>query len=143
MKTKAEKLVYCLRSALYITTVIFSILVIMGIDQCVFEGCDCEDAIQTLLDEKGEPLDFEIVESGTTNSHTYRYEDSFGITREYTFEWGEEDSEGNILKVCCKESITTVEEEEPEDTEDPTDPEDSTDDDDDDETDTEDETDSV
>lgn len=130
METRRKTLVYYMRSMLYTIAILFSLLVIMGLDQCVFEGCDCDDAIQSLLEEKGTPIDFEIVESGTTNKHTYRYVDDLGVNREYSFEWGEEDSEGNTLKVCCKESTVSVEEEEPEepvDPEEPTDPDEETD----------------
>lgn len=141
MAIEGKKTVSFMRSTLYIMAVFGALLVIMGVDQCVFEGCDCEDAIDSLLEEKGTPYDFEILESGVTNKHTYWYLDYLSdtdedeevpVTKEYVFEWGEEDSEGNTLKVCCKESVTTLEAEEteepaeiedPEETEEPEEPE--------------------
>ena len=70
MADKVKNMVSYIRSGFYVIAVLLSLLVIMGLDQCVFEGCDCEDEIQDFLNEKGELIDFELLESGVANQHT-------------------------------------------------------------------------
>ena len=77
---------------------------LMGCDSVT--DCDCEDEIDDLLNRRGTPSNFDISESADYNRHEYTYTNANGSTDTYVFEWGDEDSDGNTIDVCCKQTIT-------------------------------------
>ena len=72
--------------------------------------CDCEDEIDDLLNLRGTPSTFDIQESAESNRHEYIYNNADGSQDTYVFEWGDVDSQGDPITVCCKRSVTRISE---------------------------------
>ena len=87
--------------AVFATTGLFS-----GCDSDDFDlsGCDCDDEIDDLIDERGQPDDQEKTFEGGVHTLTYWYNQA-GFAQ--TFRWGEG------TELCCETNFSTVDNQAP------------------------------